>query len=73
MSALHAGRLPVEAMLPPRRDVRTGSVTHPSSSSRYPGGRNVKLTTHLHLVTRLRMFEVTVTFIPSCPHGVVLN
>jgi hypothetical protein len=55
-------------------NVQTGSGAHWSSYTMGTGDfpRGVKLTTHLHLVPRLRMVELFLCS-PICFHGMVLN
>jgi len=59
--------------------IQTGSGVHPPScptgmSGSYPGckvARVWKLTTHLHLVLRLRFMELYLHY-PTCLHGMVI-
>jgi hypothetical protein len=71
-------RLPVEA-----RDfsflcnVQISSVAHPASypmgtGASWGGRRGMKLTSHLHLLLRLRM-HVAIPPLPMSLHGMVLN
>jgi hypothetical protein len=57
--------------------VETDSGAHPASYKVgtvdfFPGVQSVKLTTHLHLVPRLRIEELYLHS-PICLHGIVLN